>query len=75
MESRIRKRYSKQWEEQKIHEFTPQEKGNNYTIDTPPPYPSGRPWHIGAAAHYSQIDMIARTARMAGKRRLFPNRN
>ena len=62
----------KQWEEQKIHEFTPQEKGNNYTIDTPPPYPSGRPWHIGAAAHYSQIDMIARTARMAGKNVYFP---
>lgn len=35
-----------------------------FVIDTPPPYPSGRPWHIGAAAHYAQIDMIARTARM-----------
>jgi valyl-tRNA synthetase len=35
-----------------------------FVIDTPPPYPSGRPWHIGAAAHYTQIDMIARTARM-----------
>jgi len=38
-----------------------------YTIDTPPPYPSGRPWHVGAAAHYAQIDMIARCERMAGK--------
>ena len=43
-----------------------------YTIDTPPPYPSGRPWHIGAAAHYSQIDMIARTARMEGRPVYFP---
>ncbi|MGH1522060.1 MAG: class I tRNA ligase family protein, partial [Nitrosopumilus sp.] len=43
-----------------------------YTIDTPPPYPSGRPWHIGAASHYSQIDMIARTARMSGKNVYFP---
>ena len=41
-------------------------------IDTPPPYPSGRPWHIGAAAHYAQIDMIARTAIMNGKNVLFP---
>ncbi|MGI0082942.1 MAG: valine--tRNA ligase, partial [Nitrosopumilaceae archaeon] len=41
-------------------------------IDTPPPYPSGRPWHIGAAAHYAQIDMIARTARMSDKNVLFP---
>ena len=39
---------------------------NYYIIDTPPPYPSGKPWHIGAAAHYSQIDMIARVARFKG---------
>jgi valyl-tRNA synthetase len=37
-----------------------------FVIDTPPPYPSGRPWHLGAAAHYAQIDMIARIARMSG---------
>src|SRR6478609_10609829 len=43
-----------------------------FVIDTPPPYPSGRPWHIGAAAHYAQIDMIARTARMSGKNVYFP---
>ena len=60
----------KKWQESKIYNFVPSE--NNYTIDTPPPYPSGRPWHIGAAAHYSQIDMIARTARMAGKNVYFP---
>ncbi|MGI0004500.1 MAG: valine--tRNA ligase, partial [Candidatus Nitrosotenuis sp.] len=28
--------------------------------------------HIGAAAHYSQIDMVARTARMAGNNVYFP---
>lgn len=43
-----------------------------FVIDTPPPYPSGRPWHIGAAAHYAQIDMIARSARMSGFNVLFP---
>ena len=43
-----------------------------FVIDTPPPYPSGRPWHIGAVAHYSQIDMIARSARMRGFNVLFP---
>ena len=42
------------------------------SIDTPPPYPSGKPWHIGAAAHYSQIDMIARVARSNGAKVLFP---
>ncbi len=60
----------KKWEETHLYDFTPTDE--NYTIDTPPPYPSGRPWHIGAAAHYSQIDMIARTARMAGKNVYFP---
>jgi valyl-tRNA synthetase len=66
----LEKQILKQWEEDKIYEFTLQD--DNFTIDTPPPYPSGRPWHIGAAAHYSQIDMIARTARMAGKNVYFP---
>lgn len=60
----------KQWEESRIYDFVP--KDDNFTIDTPPPYPSGRPWHIGAAAHYAQIDMIARTARMDGKNVFFP---
>ncbi|MDH3656987.1 MAG: valine--tRNA ligase [Nitrosopumilus sp.] len=60
----------KKWEETNLYDFVLAEK--NYTIDTPPPYPSGRPWHIGAASHYSQIDMIARTARMTGKNVYFP---
>jgi len=60
----------KQWEDSNLYEFKPKEK--NFTIDTPPPYPSGRPWHIGAASHYSQIDMIARTARMNGNNVYFP---
>ena len=66
----LEKEILRQWQDEKIYDFTPQE--DNFTIDTPPPYPSGRPWHIGAAAHYSQIDMIARTARMSGKNVYFP---
>ncbi|MBS3926789.1 MAG: valine--tRNA ligase [Nitrosarchaeum sp.] len=66
----LEKEILKQWINEKIYDFVPKE--DNFTIDTPPPYPSGRPWHIGAAAHYSQIDMIARTARMAGKNVYFP---
>ncbi len=66
----IEKQILKQWEDSRIYEFRPQ--GEVFVIDTPPPYPSGRPWHIGAAAHYAQIDMIARTARMGGKDVLFP---
>ncbi len=42
-----------------------------FIIDTPPPYPSGS-WHVGAVAHYSLIDMIARAMRMRGFEVLFP---
>ncbi|MCL5009642.1 MAG: valine--tRNA ligase [Candidatus Parvarchaeota archaeon] len=43
-----------------------------FSMDTPPPYTSGKTWHLGAVAHYSQIDMIARSQRMLGKEVLFP---
>lgn len=42
-----------------------------WSIDTPPPYPSGR-WHVGAVAGYSLIDMIARSRRKLGFDVLFP---
>ncbi|HEX5187549.1 MAG TPA: valine--tRNA ligase [Nitrososphaeraceae archaeon] len=67
------------WDSQDLYSFklNHQSKDDNdstnfFVIDTPPPYPSGKPWHIGAAAHYAQIDMIARTARMNGFNVLFP---
>ena len=40
-------------------------------IDTPPPYPSGR-WGVAQAAHYAQIDMIARAFRLLGYKVLVP---
>jgi len=60
------------WEESGIYDFDDINPESIFVIDTPPPYPSGRPWHIGAASHYAQIDMIARSARMFGKNVLFP---
>jgi valyl-tRNA synthetase len=67
----------RKWEQEEkmkeiMHFPTDGENKPAFVIDTPPPYPSGRPWHIGAAAHYAQIDMIARVARMTGKNVLFP---
>ena len=61
----------KRWEDENLHKFDVNA-GKPLVIDTPPPYPSGRPWHIGAAAHYAQIDMIARISRMLGNNVLFP---
>ncbi|MCW1301280.1 MAG: valine--tRNA ligase [Candidatus Nanoarchaeia archaeon] len=44
---------------------------NIFSIDTPPPYPTGI-FHIAQTIHYLQIDMIARAMRMMGKQVLFP---
>ena len=52
--------------------FSPSSEKKIFSIDTPPPYTSGRPWHLGAAAQYSKIDAIARSQRMLGKEVLFP---
>ncbi len=68
----LEKKIRKEWDKEKIYAFNSNTKKKIFSIDTPPPYPSGRPWHIGAAAHYSQIDMIARTARMMGFEVFFP---
>lgn len=61
-----------EWIDRRIYRFDPKKKKRVFVIDTPPPYPSGRPWHIGAASQYAQIDMIARAARMMGYEVYFP---
>lgn len=63
---------AKKWEKEGPYKFHLGTRKRIFSIDTPPPYPSGRPWSVGAAAHYSQIDMIARTARMQGHEVYFP---
>ncbi len=55
-----------------LYRFDPGSGKPIFTIDTPPPYPSGMSWHIGAVASYSLIDMIARSLRMRGYEVLFP---
>ncbi|MGQ4892792.1 MAG: valine--tRNA ligase [Candidatus Njordarchaeia archaeon] len=59
------------WEKEEIYKFNPDSGKPIFSIDTPPPYASGK-WHIGGAIHYSQIDMIARYMRMKGYEVLFP---
>jgi valyl-tRNA synthetase len=61
------------WDTERIIEFKPSNsKNRNFVIDTPPPYPSGKPWHPGALTQYTQIDMVARSARMRGFKVLYP---
>lgn len=68
----LEKEILREWESEDIYTFSTVSEKDAFVIDTPPPYPSGRPWHIGAAAHYAQIDMIARFARMSGYNVMFP---
>jgi valyl-tRNA synthetase len=61
------------WQAERLFEFKPDtNKKHNFVMDTPPPYPSGRPWHPGALTQYAQIDIIARAARMRGFNVLYP---
>lgn len=61
------------WEKEGLHEFLfdPSDPREVIVIDTPPPYASGK-WHVGGAAHYTQIDMIARYFKMKGYNVLVP---
>jgi len=68
---KLEEKVLKGWKETSPYRFDENSK-KVFVLDTPPPYPSGRPWHIGAAAHYSQIDMIARSARMLNNDVMFP---
>ncbi len=62
-----------EWEREGLHRFVFDENDPReiIAIDTPPPYASGK-WHVGGAAHYAQIDMIARYFRMKGYNVLVP---
>jgi valyl-tRNA synthetase len=59
------------WKTEQTYSFDISSRKEFFSIDTPPPYASGR-WHLGGAVHYSQIDMIARYKRMQGCQVLFP---
>ncbi|MFQ5999032.1 MAG: class I tRNA ligase family protein, partial [Candidatus Bathyarchaeia archaeon] len=58
------------WEREGTFAFDSDSDKTVFSIDTPPPYASGR-WHVGGATHYSQIDMVARYNRMKGYEVLF----
>jgi valyl-tRNA synthetase len=65
------KRILKFWLDEKIFKFDPKSKKKVYSIDTPPPYISGK-MHIGHAFGYSQQDFIARFKRMTDNSVFYP---
>jgi len=59
------------WHASRAFTFDSSGEGKVYSIDTPPPYLTDK-WHVGGAAHYAQIDMVARYKRLKGYNVLFP---
>jgi len=62
-----------QWEAEGLYKpsFDPRDPREIIAIDTPPPYASGK-WHVAGAAHYAQIDMVARYFRLKGYNVIVP---
>jgi len=68
----IERKWQRKWEEMGIYRFDWTDKKRPvFTIDTPPPYPSGD-FHMGNVLNWTYFDMVARYRRMRGYNVLFP---
>jgi valyl-tRNA synthetase len=67
----IQEYIKKNWDAEKIYNFSSSEKGPFFSIDTPPPTISGN-LHIGHIFSYTQADIIARYERIKGKNVFYP---
>ena len=68
----IEEKWQRFWEEQGVYRFDREDCSKpTYSINTPPPYPSGD-FHVGNALNHTYIDFVARYKRMRGYNVLFP---
>jgi valyl-tRNA synthetase len=68
----IERKWQHKWEEMSVNRFDWDDKKRQpFTIDTPPPYPSGE-FHMGNVLNWTYFDMVARYKRMRGFNVLFP---
>ena len=68
----IEEKWQRNWEEMGIYRFDRADSSRPiFTIDTPPPYPSGD-FHMGNVLNWTYIDALARYKRMRGYNVLFP---
>jgi len=68
----VEPKWQRKWEEWQIYRFDRSDvKRPVYSINTPPPYPSGE-FHVGNALNHAYIDFAARYKRMRGYNVLFP---
>jgi len=68
----IEEKWQRRWEEMGIYRFDWNDHSRPvFSIDTPPPYPSGD-FHMGNALNHTYFDILARYKRMRGYNVLFP---
>jgi valyl-tRNA synthetase len=67
----IEGKWQKRWEETGVYHFQKDKKLEPFSIDTPPPYPSGD-FHMGNVLNWTYFDMLARFKRMRGFNVCFP---
>lgn len=64
-------RWQKNWDARGLYRFRPEDPGELFSIDTPPPTVSGK-LHIGHVFSYTQTEIIARYQRMRGRNVYYP---
>jgi len=68
----IEEKWRKEWEEMDVYRFDWKDrKRPTFSIDTPPPYPSGE-FHMGLVLNWTYFDLLARYKRMRGYNVYFP---
>jgi valyl-tRNA synthetase len=68
----IEQKWQSNWEEMKLYHYDWTDKTREpFSIDTPPPYPSGE-LHMGNVLNWTYFDIVARFKRMQGYNVLFP---
>ncbi len=68
----IERKWQKLWEEMGVYRFDWEDHNRpTFSIDTPPPYPSGE-FHMGNVLNWTYFDIVARYKRMRGFNVYFP---
>lgn len=68
----VEEKWQRKWEQWRTYAFDREDSVKpTYTIDTPPPYPSGE-FHMGNVLNWTYFDIVARYKRMKGFNVFFP---
>jgi len=67
----VQKKLIQFWKDERIYAFDLNQKGEIFSIDTPPPFVSGD-LHMGHILNHSWIDFVARYHKMKGENVYFP---